>query len=418
MEKKMKRGCGNWVDGERFWDRETEMGLLKGYLDDGANVLLIAQRRMGKTSLLRELGNRIGGDYLCMYIDLESCQSAPDAVVEISMALQPHRDLWGKVTRVFQNILSVMADRIEGVDVSEFKIKLRAGVDRGNWQAKGDKLFELMAESGKPVVLFFDEVPILVNRILKDEDYALSRERIRDADLFMSWLRDNCQRYANKIRMVITGSIGLEPILRQVGLSTTVNHLKPFLLQPWDPETAIGCLEALGNQYGIQFEEDAYSTIVKKLGYCIPHHVQMYFDHIYEMCGKRNQKICNSELAEKVYKECMLSTHGHVELSHYEERLKLVLGDKILPFALDILTETAVRRKLTDEVLRGYCQYHQEILKAEDGNRTAEEVMGVLEHDGYLKRSGSGYVFHSRLLRDWWKAHYGRMFIPLQERIG
>ena len=45
----------------------------------------------------------------------------------------------------------------------------------------------------------------------------------------------------------------------------------------------------------------------------------------------------------------MLSIHGHAELTHYEERLKLVLGEEIFPMALELLTETAVAGQLTPE---------------------------------------------------------------------
>jgi uncharacterized protein len=416
MRDKIKRGCGNWVEGDKFWNREAEIRSMTEYLDDGANLLLIAQRRMGKTSLLRELGNRIGGEYLCLYVDLEACQSAPDAIVEISMAMKPHRDLWGKVYGVFQNVLAAIKDSIEEIGAAELKIKIRNGVDKGNWRAKGDRIFELMTEAGKPVVLFFDEVPILVNRILRDEDYCLNRDRIQEADIFMSWLRDNCHRHKGKIRMVITGSIGLEPILRQVGLSTTINHLQPFHLKAWDIETAIGCLQALGKEYSVRFESNVCKYMMEKLGYCIPHHVQMYFDYVYETCKKHNNMACTCEIADKVYDEYMLSTQGHVELSHYEERLRMVLGDEILTFALDILTETAKKGILTDDILRGYCVYYKDILTKGDGDQAGREVLGVLEHDGYLRRDGGGYVFNSKLLRDWWKAHHGQFFVSLEER--
>ena len=37
-----------------------------------------------------------------------------------------------------------------------------------------------------------------------------------------------------------------------------------------------------------------------------------------------------------------------------------------------------------------------------------EDVLHVLEHDGYLARQGDGYRFVSGLLEDWWRVRYGR----------
>ena len=50
----------NWVDGERFFDREAELGLLRERMKNGTHTLLTAQRRMGKTSLVRELLRQVG----------------------------------------------------------------------------------------------------------------------------------------------------------------------------------------------------------------------------------------------------------------------------------------------------------------------------------------------------------------------
>ncbi len=50
---------GNWVEGGRFWGREADLEVFISRIDEGAHQLLTAQRRMGKTSLMRErrLGN-------------------------------------------------------------------------------------------------------------------------------------------------------------------------------------------------------------------------------------------------------------------------------------------------------------------------------------------------------------------------
>ena len=55
----MKKAGGNWVDGDRFFDREAKVEALSERIRDGAHILLTAQRRMGKTSLVRETLRRL-----------------------------------------------------------------------------------------------------------------------------------------------------------------------------------------------------------------------------------------------------------------------------------------------------------------------------------------------------------------------
>src|SRR5262245_11558983 len=89
----LKRATGNWVIGERFWDRETELELFQERIDEGAHILLVAPRRIGKTSLLKESGRRLGEKYLCLYVDLQKAQTAADAVVELSLAAHAHKSV-------------------------------------------------------------------------------------------------------------------------------------------------------------------------------------------------------------------------------------------------------------------------------------------------------------------------------------
>ena len=116
---------------------------------------------------------------------------------------------------------------------------IRGGVSSGNWREIGDRIFSSLAESEKPVVLAIDELPILVNRLLKGQDYEMTPERREAADHFLSWLRRNGQNHRGRVILIVSGSVGLEPILRQAGLSAQANLLAPLELRAWDEETAI-----------------------------------------------------------------------------------------------------------------------------------------------------------------------------------
>ena len=104
----------------------------------------------------------------------------------------------------------------------------------------------------------------------------------------------------------------------------------------------------------------------------------------------------------QVYEHEMLSIRGHAELAHYEGRLKVVLGEASFPLAMDMLTEAAVVGHLSDDACRAlqreYVFPNQNVVEAQ------KEILGVLEHDGYLAPGSDGYAFVSKLLRDWWKA--------------
>jgi hypothetical protein len=233
-------------------------------------------------------------------------------------------------------------------------------------------------------------------------------------DLFLSWLRDNSVRHQGKIRIVLSGSIGLEPILRQGRLSATMNNFEPFELKPWDEATACGCVEALAANYHLALEAGVPEKMADMLGCCIPHHVQMFFRHAHDWCKRHHlEKITNQDV-DNVYNKEMLSIRGHAELTHYEERLKMVLGEEIFPLALELLTETAVVGCLTAEAIAVLSQSFEFCTLSVQDAKT--QILEILEHDGYLERGEGGYCFVSKLLGDWWRARYEFAYTPALRR--
>lgn len=414
----MKRALGNWVTDERFWDREGELELFIEYLEAGANVLLTAPRRIGKTSLMREAAARVGDKFLCLQVDLQKCHNAADAVVQLSIAIYPHQNLWAKASKIFGELYSRITGTIDSIKVSELTIKLRGELSETDWQTQADKLLDVLATAEQPVIVFLDEVPILVNRILQGADYRITEQRRKDADAFMSWIREATIRHQGKIRLVVTGSIGFEPVLRAAELNATLNTFTPFSIGAWQPETAVSFLLKIATSYGLSLNETTAARMIQNLGYCIPHYVQVYFDNVYRACRLRHLNIISLELVDEVYKTQMLSVQGHVELSHLEERLKTVLGPELHPFALELLSEVAVVGVLTQEtaaiISRGYC------FNGRSQTEVLRQVLGILEHDLYIVKSTDSQEYRpvSKLVSDWWKARFAFTYVPALERKG
>ena len=414
----LRKAGGNWVEGDRFFDRETELEALTERVHDGTHTLLTAQRRMGKTSLVRELLRRLKVEerFETIFVDLEGASTPADAIAEIGFQSRAAQGAWGRIKSLFANLLPAEVEvggRAPQLADADLRVKLRAGVDAGNWRHKGDEVFAALAGNGRPVVLAIDELPILVNRLLKGDDYREGRdygitpERRRTADEFLSWLRKNGQMHRGRVCMILSGSVSLEPILQQAGLSAHANIFSPFDLKPWDRETAMACLGALGETYDLDLPQAVRQDMCRRLRCQVPHHVQRFFDTLHEDLRRAGQRSASLEDVERVYDNEMLGIRGQMDLEHYEGRLRMVLGDEGYRTALEMLTEAAINGgRLRGDAIG----WHRESLAAEAGSDPLpiEDVLHVLEHDGYLARQGDGYRFVSGLLEDWWRVRYGR----------
>ena len=429
----LRKAGGNWVEGEdRFFDREAELEALIERVEDGTHTLLTAQRRMGGTSLVRELLRRLEGEgrFETIFVDLEGAATPADAIAEVGFQARSAQGAWGRIKSLFANVLPAEVEvggRVPALAAADLRVKLRAGVDAGNWRYKGDEIFAALAENERPVALAIDELPMLVNRLLKGDDrrsgrdHGISAEHRRSADEFLSWLRKNGQMHRGRISMILSGSVSLEPILQQAGLSAHANIFSPFDLKPWDRETAMACLGALGETYGLDLPDAVRRDMCRRLRCQIPHHVQRFFDLLHEDLRRAGRHTASLEDVERVYESEMLGVQGQMDLVHYEGRLRMVLGDEGYRAALEMLTEAAVNggRLHGDAIDR-----HRESLAtgAEAGGWAdpfpIEDMLHVLEHDGYLTRQGDDYRFVSGLLEDWWRVRYGRSGVSSSASLG
>lgn len=395
---------GNWVAGERFWGREKELERLLELLAEGANVSIIAQRRIGKTSLMREAGNRLPPDYLVLHIDLQDAKDAADMVVKLVMATRPQARLWTKTTAIFANILQTVLDNIESISAYELEIQLRAGLSGSTWQEKGTQMLSELSKTDRPVVLFVDELPILVNRMLEDANSGKAA-----VHALLTWLRAQAQAHAGRIRMVFAGSIGLEPVLGRAGLTADINHLTPFLLDPWSVPVATSCLLALAAYKDINLPNEAALRMLELLGCNIPHHVQLFFAQVREHCLYAGQAAIDPAEIDAIFNRRMLGTKGHAELAHMEERLEMVLEKTELPLAMELLTQAAITGSIGREAMQAICARNG--LAREEQGRCLPRLFEIFEHDGYLEKNAAGeYVFVSNLLRQWWRARFEAFF--------
>jgi uncharacterized protein len=412
----LKGQVGNWVSGEDFWNREDEVARLSQYILDGTHVMLVAPRRVGKTSLMHEVANRLSEEYYSVFVDVENCQSPEDAIVEISQQTRAESSLWQRTREAFRDVFASLKANVDSMEAADLTLKFRDGV-MGRWQHRGDQLLESLAKADKPVALFIDELPILVNRILQGTEGKITAERRQRAEIFLSWLRAASQAHQGNLNFVVSGSIGFGPVLGRANLSATMNHFAVFHLDAWSASTAQECLRALAAHRQLEFTAEGEREVTQLLGWCIPHHVQAMFDLLYIDARKANRTTIDPFDVKRVYTKQMLSIRGHSELKHYEERLEMVLDRELYPLACDMLTEAAVTPQgLSDDNAMLLWREHRG--GSHDASREIRTVIDILMHDGYLNRKDGRLVFTSKLLRDWWKARFEAFFTPVADRAG
>jgi hypothetical protein len=404
----MKSSTGRWVSGENFFDREDELALLESRVRDGNHVLLTGQRRMGKTSVARELGRRLESQgWVFLFTDVEDATCAEDVIAEIAKATHPVRSI---SSRFAHSMKRWFEDNIEEISAHDFSVKIRAGLDSGTWRRLGETLIRNCAEYEKPVLLVMDELPIFLKRLLRDEDGP------RQVDEFLSWLRHALQAHCDgSLVIVVSGSIGLKPLVERLGLSDRINHLDPFRLGPWNRTDSVQCFVHLARNYGLPIESNVANAVYDALGIGIPHHVQSFFARLRDFAIMQKRDRITVADVQEVYRNELLGPSGQNDLVHYETRLQEGLEDESFSIAMEILAEAATQEVFTAQARRCLDVLYSEVV--DDTRARITNVLDVLVHDGYLDTGDDGHRFPSHLLKDWWSARFRDHHTPLCTRV-
>ena len=406
----MRSATGRWVRGDDFFDREPELRILETRVQDGNHVLLTGQRRMGKTSIARELGRRLteSGEWVALFTDVEDATCPEDVIADIARAaypVLPIQSLMDRAVGVVQRAIGA----VEEVGVSEVRLKIRAGLNAGNWRSQGERLLRGCTEYDKRILLVIDELPIFLKRMLRANDGADRVER------FLSWLRGVFQSLGRDSPvLIVSGSIGLTPLVHRLGIPDRINYLAPFRLGPWNREESVACFDRLANSASLSVEDGVAGAVYDALGVGIPHHVQSFFARLRDFAFMENRDRVTAADVKRVYRTGVLGPSGQNDLAHYETRLRDALEEESLAITMEILAEAATQGALTAGTRTRLGELYSRVVS--DAHSRITEVLDVLEHDGYLEMRGDVYRFQLHPLRDWWAARFRNHHVPVADR--
>ncbi|MYN65977.1 MAG: ATP-binding protein [Acidobacteria bacterium] len=398
----MRNITGPPVVDEDLYGREYELTRLWEKLEQGEHVLMLAPRRVGKTSLMLELRRAPRRKWDVVYVDVEGAAGAADCVAAIvaAPAADPrYRNRFEAIP--FSNAVKDVLARLQSVSVDVLRVELKDAIGR-EWEHAADQLLARLTslpDTGGNLLIIIDELPLLVSRLLR------AGERRHEAEMLLSRLRHWRQAPAlrDRIRTLIGGSIGLEGILRRVGLSGLINDLAPFHVTSWNRTVAVEFLRGLGSHCDFHLSETFIARMMDLLQDPVPYHVQLFFSALRDACRGEASRV-SREIIERCFEERLAGAGGTAHLDHYAERLEIAFDEQEHDLAHDILSRACRRKGGVRLTALGDMRGQSE--------PAVQSVLRDLEVDGYLRRAGSRVEFRSNLLRVWWRKHHARSITP------
>lgn len=367
------------------------------------NLLLVAPRRFGKTGAMYRLLDYPRNQFIPIYIDVEYISSASGFIIELIAKLikQRHflriaKTIWGEAKgfgKFLRNIPS-------SIDFGGLKVEIREKTDvQKKWLGYGEQIKSLLSKESKPLLLIIDEFPIMINNIF-NKDYE-------EAKQLLHWFRSVRTAPDTKARFLIGGSINLVSTLEYKGLVDTINDMSLINLPPFTEKTAEEYIEAIFLSYNVGLTEEVTQTILEVIGRPIPYLLAVLLSAIFSKTKVLKCKV-TPKIVRKVFDDDLLGGSTSAVFQHYRSRIDQYYIDLESRAAKEIL---AILSRSDHPVKKDTLfQIYLKTGNLAPGTQSREDfmrLMNKLENDFYLTSRDNTYAFYSRVLKIWWKTHYG-----------
>ncbi|UAA37753.1 ATP-binding protein [Paraneptunicella aestuarii] len=388
---RIRISIGSPAEGNNFYGREQEQTEI--WEKTGAdNLLMLAPRRIGKTSLLKRLRDTAHAQNASVYY----CSFA-DCIEEEACIDHLYRTLnlpnWKKHVQRFSSTLKQITK------VNTNGIELGSG-QKKDWQATAQHFsaqVDNLDNGGKRIIVCVDELPIFILALLKQEN---GKERVRH---FLNWFRSLRQAYNHKIKWILAGSIGLDTITARHNMGDTINDLVSFPLGEFPEHIASEFVKALLTSYNKVISDEVNQYLLSKIGWKIPYYLQLLVEHIKKLntSGAVTIEDVNQAFVE------LLKPANRNYFDYWHQRLNEQLGPPDNQHAVLLLNHIS---RSANGVQKATLK---QALEHKTGKLTQEDnllryLLDMLENDGYIIESNGRYQFRLSLLGEYWKNRYAQ----------
>jgi hypothetical protein len=359
------------------------------------SLVLSAERRMGKTCVVKKMTKESKENYLTVYRDLEGVRSPIEFVEIIFQDVERHLSSIKRLATGTRKL----AMELGGTEIAGM-IKFPE-VDAPHWKkllmTMAEDLVKQLENQKLTVVFFWDEMPLMLYNIKnrQGEDAAME---VLDA------LRSLRQMFP-QLRMVFTGSIGLHNVLtglKRVGYANDpTNDMKTQDVPPLalaDAEDL--AYRLLAGEGIVTIDGKATAKAIAKSVDGIPYFIHHIIDQLVMQSSD-----ASAEKVEEIVNSYLIDPHDPWHLRYYRERIDVYYPNEQKTLALAILDILAITQQpLLFEDL--FNQLHTHIDNAD--KEQTRSVLTLLECDHYIIRKLEGVLcFRFPLIQRSWRLHRG-----------
>jgi hypothetical protein len=353
------------------------------------SVLLTAERRVGKTSVLLLMEDRPEPDTLVFRRDLEGVRTPVEFVERVLQDISANLSAKQRTAGWFQKTWKA----IGGTEVGGI-IKLPEA-QTAHWKTGLERvILDLVTNQEKRVVFLWDELPLMLDNIVQRSDEQSAME-------VLDTLRALRQQHPARLRMVYTGSIGLHHVLAALRRArygnAPTNDMLPRDLGALGQDAAWGLAWSL--LQGHQLVADDPEAVVQRIAELVDN-LPFYIQHVVGKLSDSGGKVTPAAVDSAVV-ELLIDANDPWEMRNYRKRIDKYYIEAHRPFALGMLDALSIAPEPLEFTDLVNLLRHATITQDDE---TARDVLDLLQQDHYVMvESGTGFRFRFGIVGRAWR---------------
>lgn len=387
---------GSPAVGKDFINRNREIDTILDSLKKD-NILLIAPRRYGKTSIMKRIETILSEKgALVIFIDIHDVYTPEEFLVELATGAFDMAKNKKKFVEKLKNLLSGVLKDIEfEVSLSELKVKfkrsLREKMKKSDWKEEGRAILTFIRN-------YFDDSVYFIIDEFSECIHNMGKNRA-EAEALLKWFRTVRMEEGN-LKFIIGGSVSVDRVVRNVAALSSINDFRRVTIDGFPKEIALHAVNKVFDEEGWEYTDKIGEKIVACVGVpCVPYFLSVFLSIIQE---ESFGKDLDEEYIEEIYNSKLMGANGKHYFDYYVQRLKIYYEKKEEKAAKALLKALCRTGKISKEI--AFDIFKNAVNK--DDREWFVDLISDLENDFYVKQTEDAIVFYSKTLNDWWRLYY------------
>ena len=366
---------------------------------ENKSIIFVAERRMGKTFVLKELEKRYDDGTIIIYSDLEKIKSVEELEKEVYKNIKKNISLWDKIKLKSADNLKSFFDSIDHENIPKYN-------KNSDWKSIFSETIKKICEKNRKKVIFlWDELPYMLQNI-----YELDTKNETTHALDLVDVLRALDNEVDNLRFIFTGSIGLHHIqnlITQGKNSEPFNNMQRVELLP----LSLNYAKEMTQTHLKEEELLALSTDKKVVEYickscdCVP----FYIEKIVKKLSLIEENITLERVKDEINLMIADDTN-ELEMEHFLSRLKIYYTKEIEQSSGDKINISDVAHS----VLKYFSQEEQRFDAKEtlrylksiysiESEKEVQNILTLLAKDYYIQGDADKkYQFKFSIIKQWW----------------